>query len=174
MRAMAATMVDSHAIQSLIDRDAIVDVVNRYATSIDRRQWDAFGSCFTDPFLYKFMYTGDWMKFTRDDIVSICSRVFAQYDATQHIATNHQIRLSGDEATCTSTLNATHYIAGAKGGPSQRQIGYYDYHLIRTADGWQIDRIELKTSWEDGNQDIFDSAFAKSGAPAALEAIAAR
>lgn len=158
------------AIQTLLDRTAIVDVVARYATSIDRRQWDTFGSCFTDQLAYKFPYANGWLALGRDDLVRLCARLFARFDATQHISANHQITVSGDEATCISTLNATHYIADAAGGPHQRQIGYYEYHLVR-ADSWRIDRLELVVSWEDGNQDIFIRSLSEAGIADELRAI---
>jgi len=157
-------MEDSAIVQSLRDRAEIIDVVTRYATSIDGRQWESFGSCFTDEIDINVLATGGWVTLSRDDIMAICSRIFAHYDATQHISANHQVTISGDEATCISTLNATHYTANAPGGPLQRQVGYYEYHFVR-ADGWKIDRYVQIVKWEEGNQEMFRLAHEGVGLP---------
>ncbi len=164
-------MEDSAVVQSLRDRSEIIDVVMRYATSIDGRQWEDFGSCFTDEVALNVLATGGWVTLSRGQIMTICSRIFAHYDATQHISANHQVVISGDEATCLSTLNATHYLADAPGGPIQRQIGYYEYHLIR-AGGWKIDRYVQTVKWEEGNQEMFRQAHQDVGLPSPSDQVA--
>jgi hypothetical protein len=157
-------MENSVSVGPLRDRSDIIDVVTRYATSIDGRRWEDFGSCFADKVAINVLVTGGWVTLSRDDIMRICSRIFAHYDATQHISANHQVTISGDEATCLSTLNATHYTAKAPGGPIQRQVGYYEYHLIRT-DRWKIDRFLQTVKWEEGNQEMFRLAHEDVGLP---------
>jgi hypothetical protein len=157
-------MENSIEVRSLRDRSEIIGVVMRYATSIDGRRWEDFGSCFADEVAINVLVTGGWITLSRADLMSICSRIFSHYDATQHISANHQVRITGDEATCLSTLNATHYLAKAPGGPIQRQVGYYEYHLIRS-DGWKIDRFVQTVKWEEGNQEMFRLAHEDVGLP---------
>lgn len=152
-------------IQSLRDRSEIIDVAIRYARGIDTRNWQEFGSCFTDEVAINVLATGGaWITLSRADIMAICSRIFANYSATQHISANHQVTINGDEAICISSLNATHYTADYPGGSIQRQIGYYEYHLVR-ADGWQIDRYVQTVRWEEGNQEMFERAHDNVGLP---------
>ena len=150
------------------DRSAIVDVVTRYAVTIDLRDWDGFGSCFADEVELLLVSTGGRLVFSRERIVDYARRTFSNYDATQHISANHQVTVDGDRATCISTLNATHYVANEPGGPLQRQFGYYRYELVRGS-GWRISRVEQMLSWQDGNQEIFDRAHLDVGLPDASD-----
>jgi hypothetical protein len=165
-------MKDVSAIQSLLDRNMIVDVAIRYAWAIDTRQWDSFLSCLTDHVHFSSPLTNGWIKLKKSDMALICSRIFPLFTATQHISANHQVTISGDEATCISTLNATHYDADAVGGTTQRQVGHYEYHLIRD-DGWKIDRMTQVIAWEEGNQRVFYDAYEKSGFATIVEGIIA-
>ena len=151
-------MENHDPLQSLVDRTQIIDVMNRHATAIDWRRWQDYGSCFTDTFSYKSPFTDGWIEFTRAEMLSAVTALFAQFDATQHLSANHLGELSGKEATCTSVLNATHYVADAPGGPSHQVIGYYDAHLVLT-DAWRIDRIELIVFWDQGNSEITTRAY---------------
>lgn len=152
--------------QSVVDRVSIIDVITRFAVCIDLKQWDEFGTCFADEVELFLVSTGRWVTFSREKILDMVSRVFVQYDATQHISANHQITINGDEAVCISTLNATHYIASDPGGPIQRQLGYYKYELSRHPE-WRIHRMIQMLAWQDGNQDIFDRAHLDVGIPQA-------
>jgi hypothetical protein len=165
-------MNDASTIQSLVDRNMIVDVAIRYAWAIDTRQWDTFLSCLTEQVDFRSPLTNGWIKFKKSDMALICSRIFPLFTATQHISANHQVTISGDEATCISTLNATHYVADALGGTTQRQVGHYEYQLIRD-DGWKINRMTQVIAWEEGNQRVFYDAYEKSGFAKIVESIIA-
>lgn len=39
----------------MTSRAAITDVVLRYASAVDGRDWELFGSCFTDPVFLNFV-----------------------------------------------------------------------------------------------------------------------
>ena len=47
-------MSDANALQELIDRAAISDMVHAYATAVDTRDWELFRSLFVDPLLLDF------------------------------------------------------------------------------------------------------------------------
>lgn len=156
--------MEEHAYRSLIDRAEIIDLVTRYAVSIDLRRWDDLGDCFADEFELFLVSTGGWVRCGREQIKDYARRVFTQYDATQHISANHQVTLDGDTAICLSTLNASHFVANDPGGPLQRQFGYYKYELARQP-AWKIVRMTQMLSWQDGNQEIFDRAHVDVGLP---------
>ncbi|MGW2962710.1 nuclear transport factor 2 family protein [Streptomyces sp. NPDC001220] len=137
------------------DRLAIIDVLCRYAVSIDRHRWDDFASCFADEIDLNVIRTRRWVRWERDKLLQTVRRVFESYTATQHISANHQITIEGDEAVAWSTLNATHYIKDFPGGEFQQQVGYYEYHLVRDQ-GWRITKVRQVEHWQRGNQHIFD------------------
>ncbi len=168
-------MNDTSTIQALVDRNDIIDVAIRYAWALDTRDWDLFGRCVTDEVLFSSPLSADgWIKFKRSDMVKICNGMFPQFTATQHISANHKVTISGDEATCISALHATHYVADKEGGNTQRQVGHYDYHMVRTAEGWKIDRMTQVITWEEGNQAVFYDAYEKSGFANVVEEVIAR
>lgn len=45
---------------AVADRLAIEDVIHRYATGIDQRDWVLFRTCFTDDFTGEYGAFGDW------------------------------------------------------------------------------------------------------------------
>jgi 3-phenylpropionate/cinnamic acid dioxygenase small subunit len=142
-------------LQALEDRVAIIDLLCRYAVSIDRHRWDDWESCLADAVDLNVIRTGTWVHFRREDLLQLIRGVFESYSATQHISANHQVSVTGDTAVAWSTLNATHYLKGAAAGEHQQQVGYYETHLERQ-DGWRIVRMRQVEHWQRGNQEIFD------------------
>ena len=142
-------------LRAVEDRFSIVDLLCRYAVSIDRHRWDDFASCFADEVHADLIRTDGWVRFERSELVTMVRDVFASYSATQHISANHQVAIAGDHAVAWSTLNATHYLEGALDGQFHQQVGYYEYHLVRDR-GWRIAKIRQLEHWQRGNQQIFD------------------
>ena len=140
---------------ALLDRARIIDLVCKFAVSIDRRRWDDLASCFADEIELNTIRTGRWVKMERAQLIDVLRAAFESYTATQHVSANHQVTLDGDSASVWSTLNATHYLKGAEGGEFQQQVGYYEYHLVRDG-AWKITSIQQFAHWQRGNQQIFD------------------
>lgn len=142
-------------IRALEDRSEIIDVLCRYAVSIDRHRWDDFASCFADEVDLNVIRTKRWVRWPLTELMERLQRVFTSYTATQHISANHQVVVDGDEAVALSTLNATHYLQGMPGGEFQQQVGYYEHHFVRDG-GWRITKVRQIEHWQTGNQQIFD------------------
>lgn len=111
--------------------------------------------CFADEIELNVIRTKGWVRWTLPDLVQRLQKVFESYSATQHLSTNHQISIHGDEAVAWSTLNATHYVMGMPGGEFQQQVGYYEHHFVRDR-GWRIAKVRQVEHWQRGNQHIFD------------------
>lgn len=142
------------------DRAAIIDVLCRYAFSIDRRRWDDFASCFAEEVEIDSIRTGGWVRMPSAELVQTVRKAFETYTATQHISANHHLDLDGDTAVAWSTLNATHYLGDAVGDPFHQQVGYYEYHLRRGTE-WRITKLQQVVHWQRGNQQIFDRTVAR-------------
>ncbi len=142
-------------LRAVEDRFSIVDLLCRYAVSIDRHRWDDFASCFAAEVHADLIRTDGWVRFERSELVALVRDVFASYSATQHISANHQVAIAGDHAVAWSTLNATHYLEEDLDGQFHQQVGYYEYHLVRDR-GWRIAKIRQLEHWQRGNQQIFD------------------
>src|SRR5262245_28969903 len=104
----AASKLD---LETLIARAEISDVVLRYATGIDRRDWTLFRSCFADEVELDFTsWSGGEVRRTdADEWVAGVAAVLSGFDATQHISSNHVHTIAGDRATCVSYMIAHHH-----------------------------------------------------------------
>jgi hypothetical protein len=161
-------MTDSN-LSLLTDRVAISDVVYAYATGLDRRDWELFRSIFTDSIKMEFESAGIRPgTYAADDWVRSAQRLFAGFSATQHTSTNHVHDIRGDRATCTSNMQAEHFVApdaenGLQEGEERFTLGgYYVNELVRQPEGWKLCEVTLNVTWRAGNPKI-PSLAAKLG-----------
>ncbi len=137
--------MDDAKIQLLLDRMEITDVSSRYATGCDTRSSEIYRSCFTEEINVDFSSVGigEKMKLAADAWVDIVINFMQNYEATQHIITNHSITINGDEATSIAYLQAQHLLADNL----QTIGGYYTNKLRRTPQGWRIYDLKLTQTW---------------------------
>lgn len=129
------------------DRQAIIDLTINYCWTIDSKDFENLRTIFLPE---ATALLGD----ERDGIESIIERIrgaLGPLDASQHIISNHQINVTGDEATGRCYLHAQHVRRGAEGGPNYIVAGRYLDRYVRTPDGWRIIRREIAVDWTDGN-----------------------
>lgn len=142
-------------VRRLEDRAEIVDAVVSYAVSIDRGDWVTFTNLFTDPVHIDFSEAGmPASDFPREAFAGFAGQALGQWDARQHISPNHQVvfdETDPDQAICYSYMYAQHHAKGADRPYLMR--GWYDNHLVRTAEGWKITRLVQHLSWSEGNPD---------------------
>ena len=81
----------------LADRLAIVDVVNRYATALDARDWDLLDQVFSSDVIGDF---GDHRLRDRDAVKDMIRGMLGGCGPSQHLLANHRVELDGDLATC--------------------------------------------------------------------------
>jgi len=129
---------------NVADRLAVSDVLIRYATAQDSREWELLASCFTDDARLDYDTSG---VFGRDDFVAHCRVGLARMKATQHCVTNHVIEVDGDHARSTSYVIAQHVrnddVTFTLGGT------YHDY-FVRSGTEWRIASRRFVTSWRAG------------------------
>jgi len=148
-------MTDEERLKLMIDKADISDVVIRYATGIDMRDWDLYRSCFTDEIDVE---TDKSMHLKADEWVAKVRRLISGFKATQHISSNHVITVNGDEATCVSYLQAQHYLPSETGSNCITFGGYYVNALVRVSNVWKIRKCRVTFTWNDGNNGLFDEA----------------
>jgi len=137
--------MDEQKIQTLLDRMEIIDTATRYATGVDTRDRDVYRSCFTDEIDLDMsgMGMGEPMKVSADVWADQALSLVGNFEATQHIITNHVITIAGDRATCVAYVQAQHY------NPQNMYTvgGYYTNTLVRTPQGWKISKLKLSPTW---------------------------
>jgi 3-phenylpropionate/cinnamic acid dioxygenase small subunit len=126
------------------DRLAISDVLIRYATALDGRDWELLASCFTDDATLDYDTSG---TYGREAFVEHCKAGLARMKATQHCVTNHVISTDGDRAHSTSYVIAQHV---RDNGVTFTLGGTYTDDLVRAGTEWRIASRRFVTSWKAG------------------------
>ena len=125
----------------LQDRMEITDVLVRYATGIDRRDWALFGTVFTDHCDVDYGEIGAWDS--AEAITGFMEQAHAMAGHTLHRLTNHAVAVDGDTATARTYVDAL--IMSADNTAGVNAAGFYDDDLVRTGDGWRIARRRFTT-----------------------------
>jgi 3-phenylpropionate/cinnamic acid dioxygenase small subunit len=131
----------------LADRMAIDDLLTRYATALDRRDWDTWRTCFRADAHIDYTSAGG-IAGSVDEVAAWLAQVMPFFAMTQHLVTNREIRLEGDRARARSAFFNPLGVADGNGGLSLYfDGGYYNDELVRTADGWRIVRRIEESAW---------------------------
>lgn len=133
-------------LQQVADRIEIDDLLTRYATALDAKDWELFSTCFTPDAFIDYTAAGG-VKGTLAEVRQWLAEVMAGFPMTQHLVTNRDVRVEGDSATCRSCLlNPMGLPDGDRGLVLFFDGGYYRDKMVRTAEGWRIaERIEQPT-----------------------------
>ncbi|MEB3031700.1 nuclear transport factor 2 family protein [[Mycobacterium] nativiensis] len=123
------------------DRTDITDLLIRYATGIDRRDWSLFRTVFTSDCDADYGEIGVWHGV--DAIADFMEKVHAMAGHTLHRLTNHVITVDGDTAQARTYVDALVMAADNRSGVNG--VGFYDDELVRTVDGWRIARRRFTT-----------------------------
>jgi 3-phenylpropionate/cinnamic acid dioxygenase small subunit len=116
------------------DRQDISDVLVRYATGIDRRDWPLFRTVFTDDCELDYGEIGVWKGV--DAVADFMEQVHAMAGHTMHRLSNQAITVQGDKATARTYIDGLIMFGDNKSGVNA--IGFYDDEIVRTPDGWRI------------------------------------
>jgi 3-phenylpropionate/cinnamic acid dioxygenase small subunit len=118
------------------DRQDISDVLLRYATGIDRRDWALFRTAFTDGCELDYGEIGRWHGV--DAVTEFMETSHAAAGHTMHRLTNQVIVVDGDSATARTYVDGL--IMFGEGNSGVNAVGFYDDDVVRTAVGWRIAR----------------------------------
>jgi ketosteroid isomerase-like protein len=117
------------------DRQDIADVLVRYATGIDRRDWPLFRTVWTDDCELDYGEIGTFKGV--DAITEFMDQAHAMAGHTMHRLTNQVIDVHGDTAESRTYVDALIMIDGNSG---VNAAGFYDDELVRGDDGWRVAR----------------------------------
>lgn len=120
------------------DRADIEEVLVRYATGIDRRNWSLFRSIWTDDVDADYGRIGHFRS--AEEITNFMVSSHERMGSTWHRLSNFSIDVDGDTASTRTYVHAVLNVD--KGDPEAwlDVIGHYDDTLLRTAAGWKISK----------------------------------
>lgn len=128
--------------EHLADRLAIDDLLTRYATAVDRRDWDLWESCFTPDARIDYTAFGGIAGPVKQ-VRAWLETVMPRFEMSQHLVVNRDVTIEGD----TARSRAAFFNPMALSTPEGRMLffdgGYYVDRLVRTPAGWRIwQRVE--------------------------------
>jgi 3-phenylpropionate/cinnamic acid dioxygenase small subunit len=135
-------------LRRLSDRAEIDDLLTRYATAIDGRDWDLLDDVFTPDARLDYRSAGG-IAGPYPEVKRWLAEVLPMFRVTQHLVLNRSVELDGDRARSRAQfLNPNE--ATIAGEPWIFTVGgtYHD-ELARTAAGWRITRRVEETLWWD-------------------------
>ncbi len=124
------------------DRQDIGEVIVRYATGIDRRDWPLFRTVFTEDCVLDYGDIGQWIGV--EAVTEFMEQSHAMAGHTLHRMTNTVITLDDDTAQARTYVDACILSGDHTGGVNA--VGFYDDELVRTAAGWRIARRRFTPS----------------------------
>jgi 3-phenylpropionate/cinnamic acid dioxygenase small subunit len=118
------------------DRQDISEVLLRYATGIDRRDWPLFRTAFTADCELDYGEIGTWHGV--DAVTDFMETSHAMAGHTMHRLTNQVIAVDGDKAEARTYVDGL--IMFGEGNSGVNAVGFYDDDIVRTDAGCRIAR----------------------------------
>ena len=139
---METTPSRDAAVQALLDKEAIREVLRCYAYAVDQRDLDTVASCFLPNAEYQgSLGTGH----IGEALVAMRERI-ARYRSTMHLLANQHIDLHHDTATSNTYSIIYHRFMDE---PCNLTVGVrYEDALVRTNDVWRIARRVVHQEWQ--------------------------
>jgi len=134
-------------LQRLADRFEIEDLLAEYCHIIDTKQFDRLDDIFADDAWIDYTAMGG-IAGNCDQIKAFLKQAMPAFPNTQHMISNHQIKLSGDRASGRiMCFNPMQMDLGEQGRPVFFLGLWYVDEYVRTGHGWRIQRRVEEKSW---------------------------
>jgi SnoaL-like domain len=125
------------------DTAQIHEVLIRYATGIDSKNWPLFRSCWADEVDADYGELGTFAD--ADALTELFAQIHGSMGPTYHRLSNFAVDVDGDTATARTYVHAVLMVTTDANGPWVDAIGHYDDELVRRPDGWRIRRRSAHT-----------------------------
>lgn len=140
--------------ESLADRLAIREVIERFSDAVTHRSWSDLGQAFHEDAVWKVGAPMNLELRTRDGIVAGLSAGIGRMDFLAQMTHSMVIAIDGDRATARTVIHEIGRTSSQKSGICL--IGSYNDILSRRDGRWAFDRREffviyLNTDWIAGD-----------------------
>jgi ketosteroid isomerase-like protein len=132
----------------LLDRQALADLVIRYAAALDEKDVDALRELF-DPQVEVVGFSHEPIRGV-DAWLGFVAAQLGRFHATQHMLGPSLAEIEGDRATTRTELQATHWMRDPA-GQVFTLYGTYVTQMVRSPRGWRIVRHTLVVRGTQGN-----------------------
>ena len=138
-------------LERLADRTAVTDVVLRYATALDTRDWDLLRTCFTDDVVTHY---GPGPAQEGYEAFERTSRAWLPPQVrSQHLIANVVVEVTDEGASSSAYVRADHVHEDLP-GEHLEFLGRYLDELVRTSEGWRIRHRRFEIWWTQGAGEV--------------------
>ena len=147
-RSDTPSVTESAMVRWLYERARVGDLVYKFASFLDTRQWQNYIDLFADDGAIEL----PWGNVTRQMLQKAGGpRMLMSLHATHHVSSNHQIDVAGATARSRSYVLATHVLH--REDPKHWVVGgWYENEYRLIADDWRIVKSRLNIVWESGDR----------------------
>jgi len=134
------------SLQEISDRLELQDLVVRYSTSVDRKDWALYESLFTPDAVIDYTAVGG-VRGGPKEVAQWLAETMPMFPAYQHLVSNVELSIDGDAATGRAMLFNPMGCRTAD-GVQMALIGlWYNDKFRRTPDGWRFTERVEEPSW---------------------------
>lgn len=137
--------------RTLADRIEITDLLTRYATAVDDKDWPLYRTVFTADAQIDYSTAGGPTGDV-DTVVAGLTEQLGLFSRTQHFISNIAVELDGDTAKVRAMFFNPMIVSPGKQFTCG---GWYNHDLVRTPDGWRSARLVEDAAWFDGLEAAF-------------------
>lgn len=157
-------------LQILEDKQALAEHMNLYCKTADRFDWAGWADTLTEDSVFEFGDFGDMRgrdmrgrQTIHDTFKGYIDHVYA---VMQHMMSNLDFEVDGDNATGTGNLIFTGIMDAAKPTEYYMSGGRYQWKYRRTDAGWRIAHTKLEFIWNNGGDKnaVFQEKIAETAA----------
>ncbi len=161
-------------IEMLLDKDRIVETINRLFIGTDNRDWPQVKSCFAPSVLFDMssLGAGQPKRMSPDEIVAGWDAGLGPLKAIHHQAGNYLVDVTGERASAFCYGIASHYLPNETGANTRTFVGSYDFadriearaavqgctgcgfEFVRNGGQWKISGFRFNLKYLDGNPNL--------------------
>jgi len=144
----------------LNEQNEIIAVGTRLFICTDNRNWPCVRNVFAPEVLFDMtsLSGGQPGMKTPRQISDMWEQGLKDLKAIHHQAGNYQVIIKGDEADMFCYGIAYHYLPNPTDRNTRVFVGSYNFHPVKGAAGWKIDKFKFNLKFIDGNKDLEGSA----------------
>lgn len=152
-------MSESKAIEALVARERIADVINALFVATDARDWTRVRACLAPRVTFDMtsLAGGEPSQLAPAEITEAWEAGLRPIEHVHHQVGNLSIELQRNEATASCYGVAWHHRKTRSGNDTRTFVGSYDFHLSLMEGAWRIDLFRFNLKFIDGNLDLENS-----------------
>ncbi|MBU2305589.1 MAG: nuclear transport factor 2 family protein [Alphaproteobacteria bacterium] len=142
----------------------MTEILYKWCTSIDTRDWAGMRSILTEPVKIDYSSNGSIAGDLAVDTWIDRLKGLHGFDRTLHMVSNPVVTVNGDAATCVSYVNAMHFLKDGDRELGAYACGIYTHELVRVNGSWKIRAATFDLAGRHSGSAAFDEAFVRARA----------